>query len=60
MDETEAAAIDTDLPDLHGATLDQLCLRASDDALAPYRRAVIGQVERPRPNIGSGPPGRAD
>jgi hypothetical protein len=60
LDEIEAAALDTDLPDLRGTTLDQLCQRALHSAMEPYREALIGQVERPRPNIGSGPPGRAD
>ncbi|WP_250002951.1 hypothetical protein [Actinoplanes sp. M2I2] len=57
---TDTPAIETDLADLRGTTLDQLCRRALQDALEPYRRVLIGQVERPRPNIGSGPPGRAD
>nr|WP_221382492.1 hypothetical protein [Actinoplanes polyasparticus] len=51
---------ETDLADLRGTTLDQLCQLALRDALEPYRQQLIGQVERPRPNIGSGPPGRAD
>jgi hypothetical protein len=60
LDETEAAAIETDLAHLRGTTLDQLCHQGLHDALEPYRQALIAQVERPRPNIGSGPPGRAD
>jgi hypothetical protein len=56
----KSTAIETGLADLRGATLDQLCQRALHDALEPYRRVLINQVERPRPNIGSGPPGRAD
>jgi len=56
----ETTALETDLADLHATTLDQLCQSALQDTLEPYRRALISQVERPRPNIGSGPPGRAD
>jgi len=52
--------IETDLADLRGATLDELCQRALRGVLEPYRRILISQVERPRVNIGSGPPGRAD
>jgi hypothetical protein len=59
LDKT-TSAIETDLADLRGATLDELCQRALQGALEPYRRVLISQVERPRPNIGSGPPGRAD
>lgn len=58
MDET--AAIETNLADLHDTKLDDLCRMALQEALEPYRRALLSQVERPRPNIGSGPPGRAD
>jgi hypothetical protein len=56
----ETTAMETALADLHGATLDQLSQRPLQDALEPYRRILINQVERPRPNIGTGPPGRAD
>ena len=58
MDKT--VAMETDLADLRGANLDELCQRALQGALEPYRRVLISQIERPRPNIGSGPPGRAD
>lgn len=53
-------AIETDLVDLRGMTFDQLRRRGVSDALEPFRRVLISQVERPRPNIGTGPPGRAD
>jgi hypothetical protein len=56
----ELTAIETDLADLRGTTLDQLCQWELQGALEPYRQVLISQVERPRPNIGSGPPGRAD
>jgi hypothetical protein len=56
----ELTAIETDLADLRGTTLNQLCQSELQHALEPYRQVLIGQVERPRPNIGSGPPGRAD
>jgi len=52
--------IATDLADLRGVALDELCLRAARDVLTPFREALISQVERPRLNIGQGPPGRAD
>jgi hypothetical protein len=52
--------IETVLADLRGVSLDELCGRQSQDALEPYRDALITQVERPRINLGSGPPGRAD
>jgi hypothetical protein len=50
--------IETDLPDLEGIGLDEL--RAERDDLEPFRRTLLSQVERPRINLGSGPPGRAD
>lgn len=56
----ESATMETDLADLHGIAVDELCQLAFQDALEPHRRALISQVERPRPNIGTGPPGRAD
>lgn len=56
----QSMAMETDLADLRGTTLDQLCRRGFQDVLEPYRRILISQVERPRPNIGTGPPGRAD
>ncbi|MBU2668264.1 hypothetical protein KOI35_32605 [Actinoplanes bogorensis] len=56
----KTTAIETDLADLSGATLDQLCRQAPQDALEPFRRMLINQVDRPRVNIGTGPPGRAD
>jgi hypothetical protein len=52
--------IETVLADLRGLGLDELCGRQSQDALEPYRTALINQVERPRINLGTGPPGRAD
>ena len=48
---------ETQLADLRGSTIDELCGRAELD---PYRQVVITLVEKPRYNIGSGPPGRAD
>ncbi len=53
---TEPDDIETQLPDLTGVTLADLTRLD----LTPERRALLEQVERPRPNIGSGPPGRAD
>ena len=50
--------IETNLADLRGVTLAELCAERED--LELYRQTLLGQVEKPRPNIGSGPPGRAD
>lgn len=51
--------IETLLLDLSDVSLEQL--RHQDaEALAPYLQLLYGQVERPRPNLGGGPPGRAD
>ena len=49
--------IETLLPDLAGRNLADLPgLRE----LAAARERLVAQVEKPRPNIGSDPPGRAD
>jgi hypothetical protein len=53
-------AFETDLPDLREVALDALCRRAPQDVFAPFREVLNDQVDRPRFNIGSGPPGRAD
>lgn len=53
---TEPDDLETVLPDLAGANLADL----AGLQLAADREVLIAQVERPRPNIGSGPPGRAD
>jgi hypothetical protein len=53
-------AIETDLADLREVALDALCRRAAQDVFAPFREVLNNQVDRPRINIGSGPPGRAD
>ena len=50
--------IETELPDLAGLTLAEIA--GLDGLLGPFRQQLIAQVEKPRPNIGSGPPGRAD
>ncbi|GAA2500781.1 hypothetical protein [Winogradskya humida] len=52
--------IETVLADLRGLGLDELCRRRTRDALEPFREDLMNQVERPRINLGSGPPGRAD
>jgi hypothetical protein len=50
--------LESHLVDLTEVSLEQLpSLRI---AHAPFRTALIDQVEKPRVNIGSGPPGRAD
>lgn len=52
-------AVDTCLPDLAGLSWAELA--DLDETLAPYRAVVVGQVQRPRVNLGgSGPPGRVD
>ena len=50
--------VESCLADLREVSFDQL--RAHVKTLEPYREAVLRQVERPRVNLGSGPPGRAD
>ncbi|GLY99088.1 hypothetical protein [Actinoplanes sp. NBRC 103695] len=51
--------VETDLPDLRGLGFDEL--RPQEwDALESFRDILIAQIERPRINLGSGPPGRAD
>jgi hypothetical protein len=50
-------SIETELPNLAGVNLLELSRRRDLDQ---EREALIAQVERPRLNIGSGPPGRAD
>jgi hypothetical protein len=52
--------IETELADLREFGFDELCQRRLQEALEPYREALINQVERPRINLGTGPPGRAD
>jgi hypothetical protein len=52
--------IETDLADLRTVTLGELRQRRLQEALAPFQDDLISQVERPRINIGTGPPGRAD
>ena len=53
--------LDTELPDVRDLSLigpdGQLGVFAP---LAPFQEILLGQVERPRYNLGSGPPGRAD
>lgn len=52
-----ADAIETRLADLGALTLADL--RRMPE-LEPYREVLVDQVEKPRLNIGTGPPGRAD
>ena len=58
MDATTSDVIETDLADLRAVTLGELLRLQS--VLAPFEEVLISQVERPRLNIGTGPPGRAD
>ena len=51
--------IETDLPDL--TRMSMADMRTVDSGLfARSMRRILLQVERPRANIGQGPPGRAD
>jgi hypothetical protein len=53
-------AIETQLVDLSDTPIDQV-LRAEDrERMRPFLETLYAQVERPRVNLGSGPPGRAD
>lgn len=51
-------AIETRLADLGALTLADL--RGMPERLEPYREVLVAQVEKPRLNLGTGPPGRAD
>jgi hypothetical protein len=50
--------LETALPDLDGMRID--LLRDNLDVLAPFQRDLLSQVEHPRINLGTGPPGRVD
>ena len=54
-----SAGVETELADLCEVSFDQLRGQRWDE-LEPFRRVLLGQVERPRVNLGTGPPGRAD
>jgi hypothetical protein len=56
---TKPTEVDTELPDLGHITFDELAGQLAD-SLIPFQNAILAQVERPRFNLGSGPPGRAD
>ena len=51
--------IETDLLDLTEIPISEL-RNCDSDLLARSMRRILLQVERPRANIGQGPPGRAD
>lgn len=51
-------AMETQLVDLHEALLSQV--RLSREELEPFIKELMDQVDRPRFNLGSGPPGRVD
>jgi hypothetical protein len=51
--------IETDLLDLTEIPISDLRVY-DDDLLTRSMRRILSQVERPRANIGQGPPGRAD
>jgi hypothetical protein len=50
--------VESHLVDLRRVSFDEL--RTHGEALELYREDLLRQVERPRVNLGSGPPGRAD
>ena len=56
MDSSQA--METQLVDLHEALLSQV--RLSREELEPFIKELMDQVDRPRFNLGSGPPGRVD
>jgi hypothetical protein len=56
---TKPTEIDTELPDLGHIRFDELAGELAK-SLASFQDAIMTQVERPRYNLGSGPPGRAD
>jgi hypothetical protein len=59
MDKMDTSTgVESHLANLRGVSFDDL--RSQEDALEPYRQDLLHQIERPRVNIGSGPPGRAD
>jgi hypothetical protein len=51
--------METELADLHDATLGQLRRRSKKD-LEYFIKELMEQVDRPGFNLGSGPPGRVD
>ena len=55
----DGSEIETQLADLSEISLEQL-RRQRTEALEPFLRILFSQVERPRFNLGSGPPGRVD
>jgi len=59
VDHSHAEEIETQMLDIQGMPLSELgeCDQAQ---LAPYLEMLQQQVQRPRHNMGSGPPGRVD
>jgi hypothetical protein len=57
--EVPESAIEAGLVDLENVPLSEL-ENYSDTLLGPSLSTVLGQVDRPRKNIGTGPPGRVD
>ncbi len=51
--------IEAVLVDLSELTITEL-RDCDEESLAPSIQRILAQIERPRVNIGSGPPGRAD
>lgn len=53
--------LETQVVDLHEQMFDEILREGqTDDGLEAVLSILIGQVQRPRFNLGSGPPGRAD
>jgi hypothetical protein len=57
--DTKPVDIETQLVDLNSTYVDQV-LREGRESLEPFLAELFSQVQRPRFNLGSGPPGRAD
>ncbi|GAA3731531.1 hypothetical protein GCM10022225_11750 [Plantactinospora mayteni] len=59
MESSFSRDVETELVDLSNDSLATLAGRDQELLARPLQR-VMDQVERPRSNIGSGPPGRVD
>ncbi|MEN3613728.1 hypothetical protein AAH979_29785 [Plantactinospora sp. ZYX-F-223] len=59
MENSFSRDVETELVDLSNDSLATLAGRDQELLTRPLQR-VMDQVERPRSNIGSGPPGRVD
>jgi hypothetical protein len=61
MSEIAEIEVETAIPDLSAATLDEIAELVKAGNLDPYLPQMLADIERPRFNLGgSGPPGRVD